>query len=137
MRCSMTSTFQSAAIVLLTCAIAKGQGTAGVQGGSRPATLYEIERPWSYIGSPPRAGSAVGRVQDWARQSDRLNRTFETIKRSWTGQEIQNAEELRFRAAQYEDIIRMVTDAGGYGNLVLADSLRHMSLALLYRYVAT
>src|SRR5262249_52289153 len=35
----------------------------------------------------------------------------------------------RFRVRQYEDLIRTVTDAGGYGNLVLSDTARRLSLA--------
>jgi hypothetical protein len=42
---------------------------------------------------------------------------------------------LKFQVGQYEDVVRTATSAGGYGNLILADTARRLDLALISYYV--
>jgi hypothetical protein len=66
-----------------------------------------------------------------------LRKALANIEEGWTGEAIENPEDLRFKVGRYEDAVRTLTDAGGYGNLVLADTLRRLSFALLARYLVT
>jgi len=74
-------------------------------------------------------------VDQWRLESASFREAFDLIKQSWTGEAVDTPGELRTKVGQYEDLIRTVTDSGGYGNLVLADCLRRLSLGLLGRYV--
>lgn len=100
------------------------------------ATLHDIGRaiPSFRIGSPPSPESPAARVEQWQREIAAYNRAFEIVKESWTGEPAENADELRFRVGQYEDLIQAVTQSGGYGNLALADTSRRLSLFLLISY---
>jgi hypothetical protein len=79
----------------------------------------------------------ASRAGQWRQESAAYNRAFSLLKQSWTGEAVENPGDLRLQVRQYEDLIRTVTDAGGYGNLVLADSARRLSLGMIGRYAAT
>src|ERR1035438_6728693 len=93
------------------------QEPANSLSSSRPrATLYDIGRaiPWSHIGAPPPQGSPAARVEKWQREAAAYDQAFQVIKESWTGEAMENPDELRFRVGPYEDLIRTVTGSGGY-----------------------
>jgi hypothetical protein len=60
---------------------------------------------------------------------------LETLKRSWTGEAPANPSDLRLRVGEYEDLLKIAMSSGGYGNLVLADCLRRLSITLLSDYL--
>jgi hypothetical protein len=57
------------------------------------------------------------------------------MKRGWNGQAPASAYDLRSRVHEYEALVGKAAEAGGYGNIVLADSLRRLSLTLLIEFV--
>jgi hypothetical protein len=134
----MIAKFFATGFVFLICHAIEGQEPVN-DGRRPPTTLHEIGRvsPWSHIGSPPSQGSSVSRLAGWPAESASYHEAFDVIRRSWTGEVPTNSDNLRFMVAQYEDMIRITTESGGYGNLVLADSLRRLSLSLLLRYAVT
>ena len=136
----MITRILTVSLVFLGCHSAGAQEPANSLSSSRPrATLYDIGRaiPWSHIGAPPPQGSPAARVEKWQREAAAYDQAFQVIKESWTGEAMENPDELRFRVGPYEDLIRTVTGSGGYGNLALADCLRRLSLSLLIRYAVT
>jgi hypothetical protein len=82
------------------------------------------------------AGSS-SRADEWRQESGFLAEALETVKQSWTGELAASPSDLRLRVGQYEDLLRNVALSGGYGNLVLADCLRRLSLTLLTDYLLT
>ena len=115
--------------------------TAAVGTDSPPAagTLHDIGRAikWMRIGAPPSLERQATRAEEWQRESAAYKKAFSLLKQSWSVEAADNPSDLRFRVRQYEDLIKTVTDAGGYGNLVLADTARRLSLGLLSQYVVT
>jgi hypothetical protein len=119
-----------AAITVLLCA-AWAQQSRPVA----PLSLSQINRlPWPHIGAPPPKGAPQADVDRWRGESATFAETFEAIKGSWTDDEVRTADELRARVRQYEDLLRSVASSAGYGNALLADSLRRLSLTLLVEY---
>ncbi|SPF54455.1 hypothetical protein SBA4_640016 [Candidatus Sulfopaludibacter sp. SbA4] len=45
-----------------------------------------------------------------------------------------SAGDLQFRVQQYEDLVQTISGSRGYGNVLLADCLRRLSLTLLIEY---
>jgi len=103
------------------------------------AALHEIGHgvPWSRIGSPPSQQALASRAGQWRQESAAYNKAFSLLKQTWTVEAVESPGDLRYRVRQYEDLIQTVTDAGGYGNLVLADAARRLSLGLLGHYAVT
>ena len=125
---------------MLLCHVGFGQDAPSAVSDSQSlAALHQIGRglPWSRIGSPPSQQALASRAEQWRQESAAYNKAFSLLKQSWTGEAVDNPSDLRFRVRQYEDFIRTVTDAGGYGNLVLADSARRLSLGMISRYAVT
>lgn len=125
---------------MLVCRVGIGQDAPITANDAQSrAALHEIGRgvPWLRIGSPPSQPSLASRAGQWRQESAAYARVFGLLKQSWTGEAVDNPGDLRFRVRQYEDLIRTVTDAGGYGNLVLADSARRLSLGMIGRYAVT
>jgi hypothetical protein len=119
------------------CRMACGQDApVAVSDSQSLAALHEIGRgvPWSRIGSPPSQQAVASRAGRWRQESAAFNKAFSLLKQSWTVEAVESPGDLRSRVRQYEDLIRTVTDAGGYGNLVLADAARRLSLGLLGHY---
>jgi hypothetical protein len=125
---------------LVSCFSASGQ-TAGSQrpDAPQPKSLFEMSRAssWSRIGAPPSQTTPAVRKTEWAHELAIFNKGLDIIRQSWTGKGLDKPEDLSFQVGQYEDVIHTVTESGGYGNLVLADSLRRLSLGLLTRYLIT
>jgi hypothetical protein len=103
------------------------------------AALHQIGRgvPWSRIGSPPSQQAQASRAEQWRGESAAYNKALSLLKQSWTVEAVENPGDLRLQVRQYEDLIRTVTEAGGYGNLVLADTARRLNLGLLSHYAIT
>src|ERR1043166_2692007 len=103
----------------------------------QPTTLSGIGRAssWPHIGAPPSDRSPAARSKQWLQERAAFDRALEIARREWSGEPIKRIEDLRFQVIQYEDAIRTVTAAGGYGNLILADSFRRLDLALIARYL--
>lgn len=100
-----------------------------------PLSLSQVNRlPWPHIGSPPPGGAPQADVERWRGESATFAEAFEAVKGSWTGDDVRLADELRARVGQYEDLLRSVASSAGYGNALLADSLRRLSLTLLVEY---
>jgi hypothetical protein len=91
--------------------------------------------PWHHIGAPLSPESAAPRVAQWQAEVAYFREAFEAIRQTWTGEAVDSPGELRSKVGRYEDLVRTVTDSGGYGNLLLADTLRRLSVGLLVRYV--
>ena len=101
-----------------------------------PVTLHELNRlPWSHIGSPPSDANAVPHRDEWPREAARFVHAFESIKRSWTVGKPVSISDLRFGIQQYEDLVKTIADTSGYGNLILADCARRLSITLIIEYV--
>ena len=134
----MTGRFLLVSVVALSSCSAYGQQPASAprQGGNS-APLHAVEHPWPHIGSPPSPEASAARVNEWQVEVAPLRKALANIEEGWTGEAIENPEDLRFKVGRYEDAVRTLTDAGGYGNLVLADTLRRLSFALLARYLVT
>lgn len=125
---------------MLVCHVGFGQDAPSTVSDSQSlAALHEIGRgvPWSRVGSPPSQQVAASRTEHWRQESAAYNKAFSLLKQSWTVEAVESPSDLRFRVRQYEDLIRTVTEAGGYGNLVLADTARRLSLGLLSHYAVT
>jgi hypothetical protein len=125
---------------MLVCHVGFGQDPPSAVSDSQSlVALHEIGRgvPWSRIGSPPSQQALASRVEQWRQESAAYARAFSLLKQSWTGEAVDNPGDLRFRVRQYEDFIQNVTDVGGYGNVVLADSARRLSLGMIGRYAVT
>ena len=125
---------------MLFCHVGFGQDPPSAVSDSQSlAALHEIGRgvPWSRVGSPPSQQVAASRTEHWRQESAAYNKAFSLLKQSWTVEAVESPSDLRFRVRQYEDLIRTVTEAGGYGNLVLADTARRLSLGLLSHYAVT
>ena len=125
---------------MLLCRVGFGQDAPSATSDSQSLTaLHEIGRgvPWSRIGSPPSQQALASRAGQWRQESAAYARAFSLLKQSWTGEAVENPGDLRLQVRQYEALIRTVTDAGGYGNLVLADSARRLSLGIIGRYAVT
>src|SRR5580658_3044523 len=130
----------SAALVLLAYQSANGQAVTGAPSSTQqPISLSAIGRgaSWRHIGAPPSPGSPAARAENWGAERASFHEAFRVIKESWTGEAVDAPGELRSKVGQYEDLIRTVTDSGGYGNLVLADTLRRLSITLLTNYLLT
>jgi hypothetical protein len=100
-----------------------------------PEALAELIRvsPWPHIGSPP-AETGTG---EWQQGGRLLAEAIETLKQSWTGEVAATPQDLRSQVGQYEGLLKTVTVSGGYGNLILADCLRRLSITLLTDYLLT
>ena len=125
---------------MLVCRVGFGQDAPSAASDSQSLTaLHEIGRgvPWSRVGSPPSQQALASRAGQWRQESAAYAKAFSLLKQSWTGEAVDNPSDLRFRVRPYEDFIRTVTDAGGYGNLVLADSARRLSLGMIGRYAVS
>jgi hypothetical protein len=112
-------------------------GGAWAQEAARatPESLSQINHlPWPHIGAPPPDGAPQADLDRWRRESATFAEAFDAIKGSWTGDEVRTADDLRARVWQYEDLVRSVAGSGGYGNALLADCLRRLSLTLLVEY---
>jgi hypothetical protein len=128
----------SAVLVFLAYQSANGQPVTGAPSSAQqPISLSAVGRgaSWRHIGAPPSSGSPGARAENWGAERASFHEAFGVIKESWTGEAVDTPSELRSKVGQYEDLIRTVTDSGGYGNLVLADTLRRLSSGLLGRYV--
>jgi hypothetical protein len=104
-----------------------------------PATIVELSRisPWPRIGSPPVEADSPSAGEAWGRERLLLAQALDTISRSWPGERPVSPSDLRIRVGEYEELLKTVTTSGGYGNLVLADCLRRLGLALLSDYLLT
>jgi hypothetical protein len=124
---------------MMVCRLGLGQDALSASHSQSRTALHEIGRgvPWSRIGSPPSQQAMASRAGQWRQESAAYARAFSLLKQSWTGEMLDNTSDLRFLVRQYEDFIRTVTDAGGYGNLVLADSARRLTLGMIGRYAVT
>lgn len=127
-----------AAFVLLFLPLAacgQGPAQAAAPNQARQMSIDDISHgaAWPHIGSPPSENSPAARVEAWRRESATYAEALDSIRRSWTGV-AQTPDDLRFKVRQYEDLIRTVTESGGYGNLVLADILLRISDSLLAYY---
>jgi hypothetical protein len=125
---------------MLLCHVGFGQDAPSAVSDSQSlAALHQIGRglPWSRIGSPPSQQALASRAEQWRQESAAYNKAFSLLKQSWTAEAVERPGDLRLRVRQYEDLIRTVTDAGGYGNLVLGDTGRRLSLGLLSHYAVT
>ena len=101
----------------------------------QPVSVSQLNHsPWPHIGSPPLAGAPSFRTEEWRREEATLRWAFESIKSSWTGENATSAYELQVRVQQYEDLIRTITASVGYGNALLADCLRRLSLTLTVEF---
>ena len=110
-------------------------GGAQEAAGAPRGTLSEVNHlPWPHIGSPRAAGAPSAEVDQWRREAAAFGSAFEAIKGSWTGEDAGSADELRARVRQYEDLVRTVTSSPGYGNALLADCLRRLSLTLTVEF---
>jgi len=120
-----------AAALTLVSGRTEAQETAGVA----PATLTQINHlPWPRIGSPPAEGGRPADASQWRQEAAAFGHAFEAIRGSWTGEEVMSIADLRGRVRQYEDLIATVTGSPGYGNALLADCLRRLSLTLMVEY---
>jgi hypothetical protein len=130
----MTTTILAAGILLLSSHIANAQEPPNSL--TSPLALYDIGRAltWSHIGSPPSQRNPAARAEEWRRESASYRKAFDIIRSSWTGEDAKKPDDLRFKVRQYEDLVRTATESGGYGNILLADCLRRLSLALPVRY---
>lgn len=100
-----------------------------------PATLAQVNHlPWPHIGSPPRDGAPPAELSRWRQEAATFEQAFGAIRGSWTGEGATSADELRARVRQYEDFVRTVAGSPGYGNALLADCLRRLSLTLTVEY---
>jgi len=127
-----------AAILLLSlpfAACCQEPTQAAAPNQARQTTIYDISHgaAWPHIGSPPPENSPAVRVEAWRRENASYAEALDSIRRSWTGV-AQTPDDLRYKVQQYEDLIRTVTESGGYGNLVLASILRRISDSLLGYY---
>jgi hypothetical protein len=121
-------------ILLASCATSQESQTAPDR---QPRSLYDIGHApnWPHIGSAPTKDSPPSRIQAWPDERKSFDEALGTLKRSWSGEIPTTAGELKFQVNQYEDVVRTATSAGGYGNLILADTARRLDLALLSYYV--
>jgi hypothetical protein len=96
----------------------------------RPLTLDDISHrgSWPHIGSPPGENVETPRRQAWPVERGAFYSALGALRLAWTGKIPGAFDELRFQVNQYEDFVLTVTSSGGYGNLVLADSGRRLSL---------
>jgi len=100
-----------------------------------PRTLARINHlPWPHIGSPPPKGGSPAEADEWRNEAATFGQAFEAIRGSWTGDEVISPDDLRARVRQYEDLIKTVSGSSGYGNILLADCLRRLSLTLAAEY---
>jgi hypothetical protein len=100
-----------------------------------PVPLSQLNRtPWPHIGAPPANGAPPSRAGVWHHEAAAFAQAMESIKQSWTGIEPASASELKFQVQQYEDLVRTVSRSSGYGNVILADCLRRLSLTLMANY---
>jgi hypothetical protein len=112
-------------------------GAQGPEGDPRKITLSDIGNrvPWHHIGAPPDAGSPTPRLKEWPVERADFNMAPALTEQSWTGEAPGTPGELRSKVWKYEDLLRAVTDSGGYGNLILGDTARRLSVALMARYI--
>jgi len=89
---------------------------------------------WPHIGSPPAEAGPSPRAAEWRQEAAKFAQSFEAIKQSWSGEEVLSAGDLQFRVQQYEDLVQTISGSRGYGNVLLADCLRRLSLTLLIEY---
>jgi len=131
----------TAALLLLTLGVTAAcqEPARATQDQARKMSISSMGRgaSWPHIGAPPSPGSHASRAEQWRAESASFHEAFGVIKGSWTGEAVDTPSELRSKVGQYEDLIRTVTDSGGYGNVVLADTLRRLSSGLLGRYVTS
>lgn len=124
-------------ILLLASVLAMPSSVAEAQENvpAAPATLSQINRlPWPHIGSPPPEGAPPAEVDQWRREAVPLREAVEGIKASWTEDELVSAGELRVRVRQYEDLLTTASGVPGYGNALIADCLRRLSLTLMVNF---
>lgn len=102
------------------------------QTASRINNITEIGRTsvWPHLGAPPSPGSPSARKEAFQREFASYSAALDAIRLSWTGV-ADSVDDLRIRITQYEDLIRTLTESGGYGNIVLADTTRRLSNALI------
>jgi hypothetical protein len=126
---------RASALALLLASRAASQGNPLPD--RQPRSLYDIGHSpnWPHIGSPPTKESPPSRAQAWPDERKSFDEALDALKRGWSGEVPTTAADLKYRVNQYEDVVRTATAAGGYGNLVLADTARRLDLALLSYYV--
>lgn len=126
----MTTKHLLATTVVLFSLVARSQPLTKPQ---PPLTLLELNRtPWPHLGGPPAADQATQRES--SQEAAKLAQALDSIKGSWTKREPLSTDELQFRVQQYEDLIGTIAQSSGYGNVLLADCLRRLSLTLMIEY---
>jgi hypothetical protein len=129
----MTMTVRLLVATTLTLVVAGARAQEATR--VRPETLPQVNHlPWPHIGSPPAEGGPAAEAEHWRQEAATFERAFAAIKGSWTGKELTSADDLRTRVQQYEDLIRTVGGSPGYGNVLLADCLRRLSVTLVVEY---
>jgi hypothetical protein len=122
-------------LAVMAAATAALLGSGSAQAQPAPVPLSQLNRtPWPHIGSPPPNGGQASRGGSWSRESAVFAQSLDSIKQSWTGAEPTSAGDLKFQVQQYEDLVRTVSEASGYGNVILADCLRRLSVTLIANY---
>jgi len=118
-------------------ASALGQSVAQSSGETRPGTIHDVGRgiALGHIGAPPPADASPGRLARWQREKANFDTVLAAINRSWTGEPISNPENLAFQMKQYSDLIKTLAEAGGYGNLLLADAAKRLRAILFIRFL--
>jgi hypothetical protein len=89
---------------------------------------------WQHLGSPPQPRSSPLRIEQWHRDGAQIRGALRSLRAGWSEELPQSSSEFRARVWQLEDVSRSVSDAGGYGNLLLAEAARRLSLALVAGY---
>ncbi len=123
-----------ASIALLGAVGAAQQGDGKIE--PRVMTVYDIghAQHWPHIGAPPREGSDRERSLAWPSESLSFNRALDALRLGWHNEIPRTGDALRLEDRRYEDLVLTVTSAGGFGNLVLADTARRLDLYVLSAY---
>ena len=89
----------------------------------RRETIADLKQlhPWPRIGSPPVQQSAASRAHEWQQEKATFAHAIEVLREDWKNPFPETPEDLRRRVREYEDMVRLVVQSGGYGNLLLAD----------------
>lgn len=90
---------------------------------------------WPHIGAPPPHGASKERLTQWRGEDRFFTATFAVIKSSWTEDPEMGAVWVRRQVERYDSLFLKVSGATGYGNVVLGDCLRRLSLSSLLTFL--
>jgi hypothetical protein len=120
--------------------VARGQDLDDKALSGSHRTLAELGRVavWPHIGSPPNARVLVTESRsNWQSEMQLFQEAHDAIRKSWPQGAIATPQQLQAVVSEYEDLIRTISSADGYGNALLAHCLRRLDQILLMQYIVT